>query len=295
MTTANIEPKALENKSGLTAMPVESPKVSRVRQVSLLGADLNPLTLEEFIVVLQDAVKGNRRWIVANHNLHSLYLFHHDASMRKFYSAAHCTIIDGMSIVLLARLFGLRLLRQHRLTALDWIYPVAELARNLDWRIFYLGAEPGVAETAAAVLRERYPGLQIKTEQGFFNQDSEENEEVLRQIGLYKPHVLMVGMGMPLQETWIIRNQSRIEANVVLNVGALFPYLAGDISTPPRWTGKVGIEWLFRLVTEPRRLWRRYILEPLYFLRLLLPGSGFAISQTTDSRCYDRQPDSQLK
>jgi len=91
---------------------------------------------------------------------------------------------------------------------------------------------------------------------------------VLAQIREFQPQVLMVGMGMPRQEYWILDNLPDIAANVVLTAGACFDYLAGVIPTPPRWLGKIGLEWIFRLWHEPRRLWKRYLWEPWLLLPL---------------------------
>jgi N-acetylglucosaminyldiphosphoundecaprenol N-acetyl-beta-D-mannosaminyltransferase len=96
------------------------------------------------------------------------------------------------------------------------------------------------------------------------------NHEILTLIKEYQPHILMVGMSMPRQEHWILDNIESISANVILPSGAAIDYIAGAVPTPPRWAGKVGLEWLFRLVAEPRRLWRRYFVEPLFLLKWFL-------------------------
>jgi N-acetylglucosaminyldiphosphoundecaprenol N-acetyl-beta-D-mannosaminyltransferase len=118
------------------------------------------------------------------------------------------------------------------------------------------------------VFRAHAPGLQIATAHGYFDRSpgSIENEAVLAQINAYQPHILLVGMGMPLQEHWLIDMFDRIDANVLMNVGAIMDYFAGEIPTPPRWMGRVGLEWLYRLGSEPRRLWQRYLVEPWLLL-----------------------------
>jgi N-acetylglucosaminyldiphosphoundecaprenol N-acetyl-beta-D-mannosaminyltransferase len=140
------------------------------------------------------------------------------------------------------------------------------------WRVFYLGSKPGVAERGAEILQQRFPGLQIATAHGYFDArpDSQENQAVLAEINTYQPHVLMVGMSMPRQEHWVLDNLEQISANAILTAGAAMDYVAGAVPTPPRWAGKWGLEWLFRLVAEPRRLARRYLVEPWFVLRLFL-------------------------
>lgn len=227
---------------------------------------LNPLANAELVSLIGDIIAGNESRIIANHNLHSLYLWHREPRMREFFSAADYIHIDGMPVVFLAQLAGLPLKKEHRAAYLDFLPLLLADAAQLGWRIFFLGSEPGVAEKAAEKLRGQYPGLQISTHHGHFNVDrfGRENQEVLSTIREYAPHILMVGMGMPRQEVWILQNRAELNANVICPTGAIMDYIAGVKATPPRWLGPLYLEWLYRLVTEPKRLWRRYLVEPWY-------------------------------
>jgi N-acetylglucosaminyldiphosphoundecaprenol N-acetyl-beta-D-mannosaminyltransferase len=176
-----------------------------------------------------------------------------------------------MPLIALARLYGHRLRRGQRVTYIDWTGPLMQAAAQLGWRVLYLGSKPGVAERGASILRRRYHGLQIETINGYFDADpdSADNDRVLKSIEDYRPQLLMVGMGMPRQEYWIQDNFGRISANVILPSGAAIDYVADAVPTPPRWAGQLGLEWAFRLATEPGRLWRRYLLEPWFVLRVV--------------------------
>lgn len=239
---------------------------------TFLGVWVNALTIFELNALIGDAINRSQKWIIANHNLHSIYLYHHDAKMRAFYDKAKYIHVDGMALVVLGRLLGLPLKREHRVTYADWTIPLIAEAAQRGWRVFYLGSEPGVAERATEILREQFSGLQIATAHGYFDlsPDGQENQAVLTAIKVYQPHVLMVGMGMPRQEHWVLDNLDQLSVNVVLTVGAAMDYIAGVVPTPPRWAGRWGLEWLFRLVAEPGRLWRRYLVEPLFLIRLFL-------------------------
>lgn len=240
--------------------------------VRMLGVELHPLGVEELHAEIAAAVAAGERRILANHNLHSVYLFHHDASMRAFYDRAYRTHVDGMSLVWMARRLGYAVEARHRVTYVDWIGELVQRAAASGWRLFYLGGREGVAAEAAARLRRKAPGLEIATRSGYFDRaaESPENRAVLEAIREYAPDVLLVGMGMPRQERWIVDNLERLEARVVLNAGACFDYVAGIAKTPPRWAGRVGLEWLFRLAREPGRLGRRYLIEPWFVLRLFV-------------------------
>jgi N-acetylglucosaminyldiphosphoundecaprenol N-acetyl-beta-D-mannosaminyltransferase len=235
-------------------------------KVSLLGVDVHPLTIPELRICWRDAISQGRQIVIAHHNLHSVYLRHRDAEMRALYKQAEIVYIDSMPLVFWARLMGYKLDRSHRITGVDWIRPLLREARDNGWRVFYLGGKPGVAHRAAEILKGEIPGLELETHQGYFDMEGEDNERVLEVINAFGPHVLLVGMGMPRQEKWVLRNRARLKANVIHTIGATFDYVAGAIPTPPRWMGQLGLEWLYRLVSEPRRLWRRYLVEPVYLL-----------------------------
>lgn len=117
-------------------------------------------------------------------------------------------------------------------------------------------------------MRAQYPELKIAAADGYFEATGDENNLVLQKIRDFAPEILMVGMGMPRQEHWIHDNFGRVGKAIMLPCGAAIDYVAGEVPTPPRWAGRFCLEWLCRLVTEPRRLWRRYLLEPWFLLFL---------------------------
>jgi len=235
---------------------------------TLLGVVVDPLTIAELNERIAKAVARGERWIIAHHNLHSVYLHHRDPKMRAFFARAHVVHIDGMPLIYWARVLGYPVTKQHRVTYVDWVHPLMATATAEGWRVFYLGGKPGVAARAAEKLRRQYSGLVLETRHGYFT--PEENDAVLEEIARFQPHVLMVGMGMPRQEHWVLDNLERISANAILTAGACFDYVAGVIPTPPRWMGRMGLEWLYRLWSEPRRLARRYLLEPWFLVPLVI-------------------------
>jgi N-acetylglucosaminyldiphosphoundecaprenol N-acetyl-beta-D-mannosaminyltransferase len=198
---------------------------------------------------------------------------------------ADYTVIDGMSVVILGRVLGLPLKRAHRLAMLDSLGPIFAEAAQKDWRIFHLGNTQEVAREGAKRLCARYPGLQIVAEQGFFDATpgSADNRRIIERIHDYRPHILLVGMGMPRQEQWIVEHVHELSGMVIFHVGAFLGYVAGDIATPPRWIGQIGLEWFFRLCSEPQRLGRRYLVEPWLLLRLILQENQQKVESREDS------------
>ncbi len=239
-------------------------------RIHILDVSFDKLTIPELFQVVSNAIREKKQSIMGTHNLHSVYIFHHDSQFREYYEKASTIHIDGMALVYLARLLGFPLRREHRVTYLDWIFPLMEESASQNWRLFYLGGKPGVAEKAAQQLRGKYAGLQLETHHGFFNRDNSENQSMIETINSFRPDILMVGMGMPTQEHWILQNYAHLTPCVIMAPGACFDYLAGEIPVPPRWIGQIGFEWLFRLASEPKRLWKRYLLEPWYIVFLTL-------------------------
>jgi N-acetylglucosaminyldiphosphoundecaprenol N-acetyl-beta-D-mannosaminyltransferase len=252
--------------------PVLSARRTGNSEVSFFGLTLQPMSSPKLTEVVERGILEKRKWVITNHNLHSVYLFHRRLKLREFYKNAHWTFIDGMPLIALGKLYGYALEREHRVTLADWIHPLMETAARKGWRVFNLGSPDGVAEKGAARLRRLYPRLQIEVSNGYFDarQGSAENEAVVQRINTYQPDLLMVGMGMPRQEFWTQENFARLNAGVILaSNGAAIDYIAGMVPTPPRWAGRLGLEWAFRLASEPRRLFGRYLVEPWYLLMLL--------------------------
>ena len=241
--------------------------------ITFLGLTLHPRSLQQLNMLVEEGIREHRNWIIANHNLHSLYLCHRHPRLRDFYSHVRWTHIDGMSLVALGRLYGYALLREQRVTLIDWTYPLMELAASRGWRVFYVGSSKDSAEKGVVRLRKLYPALQIEVSGGYFDASygSAENEALVERINAYVPDLLMVGMGMPRQEFWTQENSARLKAHVILSsIGAAFNYVAGTVATPPRWAGAAGLEWAFRLADDPFRLFTRYLVEPWYILFLLM-------------------------
>lgn len=176
---------------------------------------------------------------------------------------------DGYGVRLAARMIGLPV--PHRMTGADWIAGLAGLCEAEGLSLYLLGSSPGASAEAAERLRRWYPRLEVSgTHHGYFDIDSPHSERVLEHIAERRPDILLVGMGTPLQELWVHRWFDRIEADVVWTVGGLFDYVSGRMPRAPHWMADHGLEWIFRLALEPRRMWRRYLLgNPAFLWRVL--------------------------
>ncbi len=218
---------------------------------------------EEVFHFVSSKIAAGEKAIIANHNLHSLYLLKRSAALRAFFRQADLVEVDSIPLILWAHLTGRQSRRFHRCTYLDWRNDFWTLAQRNSWRVFFVGGKHGIAEAAADKIRLAYPGVHLETQHGYFDsaQGSAANAAVVESIKDFGPHILFVGMGMPIQETWILENHEALPVCAMFTVGGAFDYEAGVQLPCPRWAGQLGVEWLFRLVTNPT-LAKRYLIEP---------------------------------
>lgn len=237
----------------------------------LLGVRIVDLPAEAIVAQIDQAIQNRQKSIFQYVNIHALNLAQELPWFREFINQAALPYCDGYGVLLGAWLSGRRL--QHRSTPPDWIHQLAELCAQREYSLFILGGQPGVAEKAGARLVRDHANLQIRgCQHGYFdkNPGSPENEQTLRTINAAQAQILIVGMGMPIQERWLMENWARLNCLVGLPVGALLDYLAGERRRSSHWMTQHGLEWLGRLIAEPARLWRRYLIGiPLFLFRVL--------------------------
>ena len=173
---------------------------------------------------------------------------------------------DGIGVRLASQMFGNGV--KDNINGTDLFPLLCERLTDTSHSIYLLGARKGVAEATAANMVERYPGLNIAGHQdGYFT--PEEEDEVINRINASGAGVLMVAMGAPQQEKWIARNRARLNVSILMGVGGLFDFYSGRISRAPVWIREVGMEWVWRLLQEPGRMWRRYVVgNPLFLYRV---------------------------
>lgn len=245
-------------------------------RIDILGVGVDPLTVEELHAEIGRLVRGGERGRVLNVNAHCLNLCYEDPDLRGFLNGAEVVFCDGAGVMLAARILGGRI--PERITYADWAWRLADLAAAEGYSLYFLGARPGVAQGAAKRLQQSYPNLTIVgARHGYFDHSakSPENEAVVQEINAAAPDILLVGLGMPLQEYWLMENGPELDVGVALTGGAVFDYVSGTLRRGPRSLTDNGLEWLARLLVEPRRLWRRYLVgNPLFILRVLRQRLG---------------------
>lgn len=250
------------------------------KRTTLFGAKIDVLSMQQAVSQLQDwVIEADRcapdptpcRYVVTPNVDHAVMLQESDG-LRRAYADADLVLADGWPVVLASRL--LRRPLPGRVAGSDLVpclFKHATEERPLT--VFLLGAGPGVAQRAAKNIHARWP--HVKVVQSYsppmgFQDDEVENERILEMISGVSPDVLVVGLGAPKQELWVNRFHARIDASVALCVGATIDFLAGEKNRAPRWIRRIGMEWMHRMLSEPKRLGKRYARDAWVFPRLVL-------------------------
>jgi N-acetylglucosaminyldiphosphoundecaprenol N-acetyl-beta-D-mannosaminyltransferase len=239
-----------------------------VKNAELWGINVADLSHEELVEVILDLATHREKNKVYHINLHALNIAYLCPRFRSSLSCAHLVFCDGVGVRMAVALIGQTL--NYRNTPPDWLDELAGTATGMVVSLFLLGDEEGVALRSAYIMSERYPRLRIVgTHHGFFEKTGPGNDYVVSKINTAAPDILLVGMGMPLQEFWIDDNVDRLNAKVYLPIGAAFKWYAGVEKRAPRLITDNGLEWLSRLTSHPVKLFKRYVIgNPALFMRL---------------------------
>jgi len=237
-------------------------------KIRFLNADYDPLTLEQTVDgVFRHVDAGPRGWLCTV-NVAILMMMRADKRLQNFVDNAAIVVADGQPIVWCAPWFGQAL--PERVTGVDLVEAICERAAHVDKSIYLLGATAEIVAKLAQRLRERHPTLRIDFADGYFTKDdAAERADRIRAAGA---DILFVGMGVPRQELFIEEQWDRLGVGMAIGVGGSFDVLAGLRSRAPAWVQKLGMEWFYRLVQEPRRLLMRYLITNSQFVRLVISG-----------------------
>lgn len=240
-------------------------------QVSILGVPVHNVTSAQAVEAIDRFVASRTPHKIIVANAAKLVKARKDAELKQALLTSHLVTADGISIVFAARVYGVRLV--DRVTGSEHLLPMGcRLAAEKGYSVFFFGAAPGVAARCAEIMSARYPGLKVAgTYSPAYNilVSEEETRNSIQKIRAAAPDILFVALGTPKQEKWISRNLDKLAVPVCVGVGATFDFIAGSSKHPPDWVHGVGLAWLYRLMHEPRRLWRRN-LESVVFVWLVL-------------------------
>jgi N-acetylglucosaminyldiphosphoundecaprenol N-acetyl-beta-D-mannosaminyltransferase len=247
--------------------------------ISLFGMKINNVDMASAVETVSQwctTPREQRCRYVVTPNVDHAVMFQHDTALQEVYAGAGLVLADGAPVVLASRLLKKAL--PERVAGSDLVpalFEAASLKSDASpqaLRVFLLGAGPGVADRAAKVIHERWTGVEVvgtlSPPMGFEHDDAE-NERILQAVADCQPDLVLIGLGAPKQELWIGRHADRLQAKAALCIGATIDFIAGEKSRSPRWMQKLGLEWLHRVLTEPKRLAKRYARDAWVFPQLV--------------------------
>ncbi len=248
--------------------PLPSEPHERVR-VGELPIDV--LTFDEALRAIERLIDARRGGAVYTPNVDHVVLFNEDSQVRQAYLAASLSLVDGTPVLWAARLLGRRL--PEKVSGSDLVMPLVRRAAERGFRVYLLGGGEGIVERVRRRMEQEAPGVCIVGESSphiDLTKPPSSRAEVVEAVRGTSPDLVFVALGTPKQELWIHEVRHALEPAVLIGVGASFDFLTGAAKRAPAWVSAAGFEWLYRLLMEPRRLWRRYLLRDPKFAAILL-------------------------
>lgn len=255
----------------MSSSPAASPLAARRRRVRIGHALIDDLTLPEALEAIVALVERRQGGAVFTPNVDHVVLLDEDARLRDAYASASLSLPDGQFVIWASRLLGTGL--RAKVSGSDLIGPLLKLGAEKRWRVYLLGGREGTALRAAERLRREAPGVVvvgIDPRRIDLDPLDASHGDLVASLGEARPDLVLVALGCPKQEIVIHRIADAVRPAVCVGVGAGLDFFAGAVPRAPRWISGAGLEWLYRLAREPRRLWRRYLVRDPKFLFVLL-------------------------
>ncbi|RPI25719.1 MAG: glycosyltransferase [Acidobacteria bacterium] len=237
------------------------------KMANVLGCPISRLNLDQVVTELENFIKSKKPHYIAVVNVAKIMKMRSDRRLDASVKSAHLIGADGVPLVWASRLLGNPL--PGRVNGTDLMYRLLETADEKGYRIFFFGAKEKILQAVLSRVRSEYPGVQVAGWQnGYFKPEDEWN--IARKIRTSRADILFIAFGTPKKELWVARYLQAMGVPVVHGVGGSFDVFAGLIPRAPVWMQKAGLEWLFRLLQEPRRMWKRYLVTNSLFIALLV-------------------------
>lgn len=239
------------------------------KRMKFLNTEVDNVTLEESLEIIEGYIVEKKPRYVVTPNVDHIVKIEEDDEFKIIYKNADLILTDGMPLIWISK--WLKKPIREKVSGSDLFPKVCELASNRGYKIFLLGAGDGVALEAAKNLKNKYRGLDIVgtySPSYGFEKKEEEIEKIIEIINKAKPDVLAVGLGAPKQEKFLYKYKNRLNVPVSLGIGASIDFEAGNVNRAPRWMQKSGLEWFYRLCKEPKRMYKRYLIDDMKIIKL---------------------------
>ncbi len=252
-------------------------------RTNILGVGVSAINMTMALEIMDGWIARREAHYVCVTSVHGVMESQRDERLRHIHNSAGLVTPDGMPLVWLSRLRGFR--HVERVYGPDLMLALCRWSVPRGYRHFLYGGEVGVPEQLAAALQRRFPGLRVvgTWSPPFQPLTVEQDEQIVAAINAAGPDIVWVGLSTPRQERWMAAHVGRVAAPLLIGVGAAFDFLAGRKKQAPSWMQRSGLEWLFRLASEPRRLWRRYLTSvPAFLFLSALQASGLRRYELTE-------------
>lgn len=241
-----------------------------IQRVNVLGVGVSAITMPLAVETIEKWIIQRQREYVCVTNVHLIMECQRDEKLRQIHNRAGMVTPDGMPLVWLSHLNGFQ--QVERVYGPDLLLAFCARSATQGYRHYFYGGAEGVPQLLVKRLKQRFPGLEVA---GMFSPpftplSPREDAQIVEMINQTRPDVIWVGLGAPKQERWMAAHLGRIQAPVMIGVGAAFDFHSGLKPQAPYWMQRHGLEWIFRLATEPQRLWRRYLIYNPLFIFLVL-------------------------
>ena len=230
----------------------------------MLDVLVDRIDMQEALIKIEEFIRGAENRLVVTPNAEMIMAAQEDLRLKKIINRADLALPDGAGVVLAAKLLGKTI--PERVAGVDLVQELFKLAEQRGYSLYFLGAAPGIAQEAKEQVRSRYSNLEINLHHGYLTRRLE--EEVINDIIVESPDILLVGMGVPLQEKWLASYLSCFSGIVGIGVGGTFDILAGAKKRAPLLLQQMHLEWFYRLLQEPERIVRTAQL-PKFILKVL--------------------------
>lgn len=240
-------------------------------KLNLFNIIIDNVTMDESINKIDKLINLKKNSYVVTPNVDHIVKLDRDLEFKKVYDEADLVLADGMPIIWASKI--LRKPLKEKVSGSDLFPKLCEHASKKGYKVFFLGAREGVAKKASENLKNRYQNLNVVgvySPSFGFESNENENLKIINLIKNVNPDILFVGVGAPKQEKWIYENISKFNVPISLGIGASFDFVAGSVKRAPVWMQNIGLEWFYRFCKEPRRMFKRYFIDDIKFIKLFI-------------------------
>jgi len=251
-------------------LPPENIARMGIHCVDICGIQIDVVSLNALLSSIEKRIHQRMPGYVVTPNVHHICYWHRNEKFRRAYRDAFLTVPDGVPLMWSSRLLGTPLAQ--KLSGSDLIYYVSDFAARRGFSVYFLGADEGVAQAAASALTALYPGLRVAgcySPPYGFEKRPETNEHVITAIKQAAPDICYLAFNVPKEEIWMHHNYRKCGVPIMIGMGASFDFVTGRQRRAPRAIQRAGFEWLWRMCLEPRRLWKRYLIQDVLFFKIL--------------------------